>query len=65
MSKKNRLIKELKKREVKALTLYGSEKYHLIYKNHKRLMWLKKKLKIKNEPRRMSVASILLSRMMK
>lgn len=64
MNKKNRLIKELKKKEAKALALYGSTKYHLIDKNHERLMWLKKKLKIKNEPRRISVASILLSRMM-
>lgn len=62
--KKRRLYeKELKKTETRALMLWGTEKYHQIEKNHKRLIYLKKKLGIKNEPKRMSVASIFLSRM--
>lgn len=65
MNKVKRLQKELKKVEAKALALYGSTKYHLIEKNHKRLLFLKKKLGIRNEPRRISVASILLSSIMK
>lgn len=64
MNKKRIYEKELKKREAKALELYGSAKYNVIEKNHKRIVWLRKYLGIKNEPKRMSVASILLQKMM-
>lgn len=63
MNEKRIYEKELKKREAKALLLYGSAKYNMIEKNHKRIVWLRKYLGIKNEPKRMSVASILLQKM--
>lgn len=63
MNKRAKLEKELKKCEAKALDLFGTQKYHQIEKNHERVLWLKKKLGIKNEPRRISLADILLSRM--
>ena len=55
--------KELKKREALALQLYGSTKYNVIRKNHKRIVWLRKYLGISNKPRRVSVAELLLQRM--
>lgn len=64
MNKKRLLEKELKRREALALELFGSTKYNVIEKNHKRIVWLRKYLGIKNEPRRMTVASILLQKMM-
>lgn len=63
MNKKRIYEKELKIREAKALLLYGSAKYNVIEKNHKRIVWLRKYLGIKNEPKRMSVASILIQKM--
>lgn len=62
---KERFKKELKHREAKALSLFGSNKYNVIEKNHKRIVWLRKYLGIKNEPKRMSLASILLQKMIK
>lgn len=56
--------KELKRREVLALKLYGSTKYNVVEKNHKRIVWLRKYLGISNKPRRISVAELLLQRMM-
>ena len=55
--------KELKRREALALQLYGSTKYNVIRKNHKRIIWLRKYLGISNKPRRISVAELLLQRM--
>lgn len=60
----NRKEKELKRREVLALQLYGSTKYNVIKKNHKRIVWLRKYLGISNKPRRISVAELLLRKMM-
>lgn len=60
----NRKEKELKRREALALQLYGSTKYNVIKKNHKRIIWLRKYLGISNKPRRISVAELLLQRMM-
>ena len=60
----NRKEKELKRRETLAMELYGSTKYNVIEKNHKRIVWLRKYLGISNKPRRISVAEILLQRMM-
>ena len=60
----NRKQKELKRREALAIKLYGSTKYNVIEKNHKRIVWLRKYLGIKNEPKRISVAELLLKRMM-
>lgn len=60
----NRKQKELKRREALAIKLYGSTKYNVIQKNHKRIVWLRKYLSISNKPRRISVAELLLQRMM-
>lgn len=60
----NRKEKELKRREVLALQLYGSTKYNVIRKNHKRIIWLRKYLGISNKPKRISVAELLLRKMM-
>ena len=60
----NRKLKELKRREALAIKLYGSTKYNVIEKNHKRIVWLRKYLKVLNQPRRISVAELLLQRMM-
>ena len=60
----NRKQKELKRREVLALELYGSTKYNVIEKNHKRIVWLRKYLGVSNKPKRISVAELLLQRMM-
>lgn len=60
----NRKEKELKRREVLALQLYGSTKYNVIKKNHKRIVWLRKYLGISNKPKRISVAELLLKKMM-
>ena len=60
----NRKQKELKRREALAIKLYGSTKYNVIEKNHRRIVWLRKYLGIKNEPKRISVAELLLKRMM-
>lgn len=59
----NRKEKELKRREVLALQLYGSTKYNVIKKNHKRIVWLRKYLGISNKPKRISVAELLLRKM--
>lgn len=59
----NRKEKELKRREVLALQLYGSTKYNVIKKNHKRIVWLRKYLGISNKPKRISVAELLLKKM--
>ena len=56
--------KELKRRESLALQLYGSTKYNVIRKNHRRIVWLRKYLGISNKPKRISVAELLLRRMM-
>lgn len=56
--------KELKRREALALQLYGSTKYNVIRKNHRRIVWLRKYLGISNKPKRISVAELLLRRMM-
>ena len=63
MNKRRLYEKELKRRETKALELYGTQKYHLIEKNHERILWLRKYLGIKNEPKRVSVATLLLQKM--
>lgn len=63
MNKKNRLKKELKKRETLAIELYGSTKYNMIEKNHKRIVWLRKYLGISNKPQKISVVELLLKRM--
>lgn len=60
----NRKQKELKRREALALQLYNSTKYNVIEKNHKRIVWLRKYLGISNKPRRISVAELLLRKMM-
>lgn len=60
----NRKQKELKRREALAIKLYGSTKYNVIEKNHKRIVWLRKYLGISNKPRRISVAELLLRKMM-
>ena len=60
----DRKRKELKRREALALQLYGSTKYNVIRKNHNRIVWLRKYLGISNKPRRISVAELLLQRMM-
>ena len=60
----DRKQKELKRREALAMELYGSTKYNVIEKNHKRIIWLRKYLKVPNQPKRMSVAELLLQRMM-
>lgn len=60
----NRKEKELKRREALAIKLYGSTKYNVIRKNHERIVWLRKYLKVPNQPRRISVAELLLQRMM-
>ena len=60
----NRKEKELKRREVLALQLYGSTKYNVIRKSHKRIIWLRKYLGISNKPKRISVAELLLRKMM-
>lgn len=64
MSKKRIKEKELKRRELLALELYGSTKYNVIRKNHKRIVWLRKYLGISNKPKRISVAELLLRKMM-
>ena len=64
MNKRKLKEKELKRREVLALKLYGSTKYNVVKKNHKRIVWLRKYLGISNKPRRISVAELLLQRMM-
>ena len=63
MNKRKLKEKELKKREALAMQLYGSTKYNVIENNHKRILWLRKYLGISNEPRRISVAELLLQRM--
>ena len=60
----NKKQKELKRREALALELYGSTKYNVIEKNHKRIVWLRKYLGISNKPKRISVAELLLRKMM-
>ena len=60
----DRKEKELKRREALAIKLYGSTKYNVIDKNHRRIVWLRKYLKVPNQPRRISVAELLLQRMM-
>ena len=60
----DRKQKELKRREALSIKLYGSTKYNVIEKNHKRIVWLRKYLKVPNQPRRISVAELLLQRMM-
>ena len=60
----NRKQKELKRREALAIKLYGSTKYNVIEKNHRRIVWLRKYLKVPNKPKRISVAELLLQRMM-
>ena len=64
MNKKRIRQKELKRREALALELYGSTKYNVIEKNHRRIIWLRKYLGISNKPKRISVAELLLRRMM-
>ena len=62
MNKKRIKEKELKRLEALAMELYGSTKYNIIDKNHKRIVWLRKYLGISNRPRRISVAELLLQR---
>lgn len=62
MNKRKLKEKELKRREASAMGLYGSTKYNVIEKNHKRIVWLRKYLGISNRPRRISVAELLLQR---
>lgn len=62
MNKKRIKEKELKRREALALQLYGSTKYNVIRKNHRRIVWLRKYLGVSNQPRRISVAELLLQR---
>ena len=64
MNKKRIREKELRRREVMALELYSSSDVKKIEKNHKRILWLRKYLGISNKPRRISVAELLLQRMM-
>ena len=61
---KNRKQKELKRREALALRLYNTTKFNVIEKNHKRIIWLRKYLGMPNKPKRISVAELLLQRMM-
>lgn len=61
----NRKQKELKRREALAMELYGSTKYNVIEKNHKRIIWLRRYLGISNRPRHISVAELLLQRFSK
>lgn len=58
----NRKQKELKRREALAIKLYGSTKYNVIEKNHKRIVWLRKYLKVPNQPKHISVAELILQR---
>ena len=60
----NRKQKELKRREALALRLYNTTKFNVIEKNHKRIVWLRRYLGISNKPKRISVAELLLQRMM-
>lgn len=60
----NRKQKELKRREALALQLYNSTKFNVIEKNHRRIVWLRKYLGISNQPKRISVAELLLRKMM-
>ena len=60
----NRKQKELKRREALALQLYNTTKFNVIEKNHRRIMWLRKYLGISNKPKRISVAELLLQKMM-
>lgn len=60
----NRKQKELKRREALAIKLYGSTKYNVIEKNHRRIVWLRKYLKVPHQPKRISVAELLLQRML-
>ena len=60
----NRKKKELKRREALALQLYNTTKFNVIEKNHRRIMWLRKYLGIPNKPKRISVAELLLQKMM-
>lgn len=62
MNKKRIKEKELKRREALALQLYGSTKHNVIRKNHRRIVWLRKYLGVSNQPRRISVAELLLQR---
>ena len=64
MSRRKFREKELKRREALALKLYGSTKYNGIRKNHERIIWLRKYLGISNKPKRISVAELLLQRML-
>ena len=64
MNKRKFREKELRRREVMALELYGSSDVKKIEKNHKRILWLRTYLGISNKPRRISVAELLLQRMM-
>ena len=64
MNKKRIREKELRRREVMALELYNSSDVKKIEKNHKRILWLRKYLGISNKPRRISVAELLLRKMM-
>lgn len=64
MNRKKALLKELAKRRRKAALLLGSTKYNVIEKNHKRIVLLMKRLKIKAEPQRMVLANLLLYRML-
>ena len=49
MNRKRIKEKELKKLEARALRLYGSTKYNVIEKNHRRIIWLRKYLGYFNE----------------
>ena len=60
----NRKQKELKRREALALQLYNSTKFNVIEKNHRRIIWLRKYLGVSNQPKRISVAELLLRKMM-
>lgn len=62
MNKRKLREKELKRREALAMELYGSTKYNVIEKNHKRIVWLRRYLGISNRPKRISVAELLLQR---
>lgn len=62
MNKKRIKEKELKRREALAMELYGSTKYNVIEKNHKRIVWLRRYLGISNKPRGISVVELLLQR---
>lgn len=62
MNKRKRKEKELKRREALALKLYGSSKINVLRKNHERILWLRKYLGISNQPKRMSVAELLLKK---